>query len=105
MSSRPHNRRFFSTQMVYASAMSADTSSFTDKWSGFLASVWTQVRAALVVGLPAEDESRSGSGHDARAGDEPTRRAIRSLDDYAGHQTRNGLGSLDIGAGRSPVGE
>ncbi len=86
--------------------MSADASSFTDKWSGFLASLWTQVRAALVVGLPEENESRSGSGHDATAGDQPTRRrAIRSLDDYAGHQTRNGLGSLDIGAGRSRIGE
>ncbi len=85
--------------------MSADASSSTDKWSGFLASVWTQVRAALAVGLPADDESRSSSGHEAMAGDQPTRHAIRSLDDYAGHQTRNGLGSLDIGAGRSRIGE
>ena len=85
--------------------MSADASSSTGKWSGFLASVWTQVRAALAVGLPADDESRSASGHETRGGDQPTRRAIRSLDDYAGHQTRNGLGSLDIGAGRSRIGE
>ena len=66
--------------------MSADASSFTDKWSGFLASVWTQVRAALVVG--------GGAG-----------RPDAGRDDYAGHQTRNGLGSLDIGAGRSRIGE
>ena len=85
--------------------MSADTNSLTDKWSGFLASVWTQVRAALVVGLPAEDESHSDAGHEATAGDRPTRHAVRSLDDYAGHQTSNGLGSLDIGAGRSRIGE
>jgi hypothetical protein len=91
--------------IVYAYAMSADASSFTEKCSGFLASVRTQVRAALVVGLPAEDESLSSSGHDDSLVDQPMRRAIRSLDDYAGHQTRNGLGSLDIGAGRFRIGE
>jgi len=85
--------------------MGTDANSFIDKWSGFLNGVWTQIRAAVVVGLPAEDEPRPGSGHDASAGDQPTRHAIRSLDDYAGHQTRNGLGSLDIGAGRSRIGE
>ena len=105
MSSRPHNRRFFSTQMVYASAMSADTSSFTDKWSGFLAGVWTQIRAAVAVGLPAEEESRSGAAPELSSEGQPTRHAIRSLDDYAGYQTRNGLGSLDIGGGRSRIDE
>lgn len=85
--------------------MSADASSFTDKWSGFLASVWTQVRAALVVGLPEENESRLVAAHEISAGDQLTRPEIRSMDDYAGYLTSNGLGSLDIGGGRSRWGE
>jgi hypothetical protein len=71
---------------------------------GAVTSVWTQVRAALVVGLPSEDESR--------AIEEPTAqdsldslRAIRSMDDYAGYLTSNGLGSLDIGGGSSRWGK
>jgi hypothetical protein len=85
--------------------MSADASSFTDKWSGFLASVWTQVRAALVVGLPEENESRLVAAHDTSAGDQVTCPEIRSMDDYAGYLTSNGLGSLDIGGGSSRWGE
>jgi len=80
----------------------ADTSA--KKWSGFFASVWTQVCAALVVGVPSEDVSRRASGREA-TGAKPAHRAIRSLDDYAGYLTSNGLGSLDIGGGRSRVGE
>jgi hypothetical protein len=74
-------------------------------WSGFLASIWAQVRLAVVMGLPAEVESRASVGHEANAGDHLTRHAIRSLDDYAGYQTRNGLGSMDIGGGRSRIDE
>lgn len=85
--------------------MNVTSSSFSARWSGFVASVLTQVRAALVVGLPAEHEPGADSGCAAGLGDQPTRRAIRALDDYAGHQTRNGLGSLDVGAGRSRIGE
>jgi hypothetical protein len=74
-------------------------------WSGFLASIWVQVRLAVVVGLPAEVESRASVGHVTNAGDHLTRHAIRSLDDYAGYQTRSGLGSMDIGGGRSHIDE
>jgi len=83
--------------------MSIEANSFTDKWSGFLAIVWAQIRAAVVVGLSAD--SGSGAACEAGVGEPLGRRAIRSLDDYAGHQTRNGLGSLDIGAGRSRIDE
>jgi hypothetical protein len=93
------------TPIVYAYAMSTDDSSFTDMWSGFLASVWTQVRAAQVVGLPAEDESRSVAAHETIAGDQLTRPEVRSMDDYAGYLTGSGLGSLDIGGGSSRWGE
>jgi len=85
--------------------MNCEANSFTYKWSGFLTSIWTQIRAAVVVGLPADDEPGSGSGCEWGVGEQRKRRAIRSLDDYAGHQTRNGLGSLDIGAGRSRIDE
>jgi hypothetical protein len=85
--------------------MSTNDGSFTDMWSGFLASVWTQVRAAQVVGLPAEDESRSVAAHETIAGDQITRPEVRSMDDYAGYLTGSGLGSLDIGGGSSRWGE
>ena len=85
--------------------MRAEADSFTDKWSGFLASVWAQVRAALAVGLPAEDYLRSGAAPEVNAEGPPTRHVIRSLDDYAGYQTRSGLGSMDIGGGSSRIDE
>ena len=87
--------------IVYAYAMNAEANSYSGKWSEFFATVWTQFRAAVVVGLPADVEPGAGSGCEGGVGKQPTRRAIRSLDDYAGYQTRNGLGSLDIGGGRS----
>ena len=68
-------------------------------------SMWTQIRAGLVVGLPAEDESRSGAAPEANSGGPQNRYTIRSLDDYAGYQTRNGLGSMDIGGSRSHIDE
>lgn len=85
--------------------MRAYADSFTEKWCGFLTSVWTQVRSALVVGLPAEDEFRSGAAPEVNSEGPPTRLAIRSLDDYAGYQTRNGLGSMDIGGGSVRIDE
>lgn len=85
--------------------MRADIHSFTYALSGFLSSMWTQVRAGLAVGLPAEDESRLGAGNEAGACNQPMRHAVRSLDDYAGYQTRNGLGSMDIGGGGSRIDE
>ena len=85
--------------------MSADANSFTAKCSGFLTSVWTQIRAGVAVGLPDVDGPCSGTGPDEGAGATPTRRAIRSLGNYSGRLTRNGLGSLDIGGGRSGIDE
>lgn len=74
------------------------------KWWAFIASLWAQVRVAFAVGL-LDSESRPasapGSAHDHPAARGP----VRSLDDYAGYLTRNGLGSLDVGGGRSRAGE
>ena len=85
--------------------MRSDVNSFSHTLSGFLTSMWTQIRAGVVVGLPAEDESRSGAAPEVNSGGPQNRYAIRSLDDYAGYQTRNGLGSMDIGGGRSRIDE
>ena len=85
--------------------MRSDVNSFSYTLSGFLTSMWTQVRAGVVVGLPAENQSRSGEAPEVNSEGPPSRHAIRSLDDYAGYQTRSGLGSLDIGGGRSRIDE
>ena len=85
--------------------MRSDANSFTYTLSGFLASMWTQIRAGVDVGLLAEDESRSGAAPEVNSGGPQNRHAIRSLDDHAGYQTRNGLGSMDIGGGRSRIDE
>jgi len=75
------------------------------KWLAFIASLWAQVRMAFAVGLPGDDDSRPasapGPAHDPRAAGRP----VRSLDDYAGYLTRNGLGSLDVGGGGSRTSE
>ncbi len=67
----------------------------------FFATVLIQTRAALAAGLLPESESQVDFDT------EPTDRmrlvpcASRSMDDYAGYLTSNGLGSLDIGGARS----
>lgn len=77
-------------------------------WFEFLGSLRTQLRAAFVVGLPADRAVRSGdldTNGDGEAlvantwfssGD--VRR--RYLDDSPGYITRNGRGSLEVGAFR-----
>jgi hypothetical protein len=85
--------------------MRSDFNFSTDMLFGLLNSMWTQIRAGLVVGLPAEDESRLGAAPGVNSGGPQNRYAIRSLDDYAGYQTRNGLGSMDIGGSRSRIDE
>lgn len=79
--------------------------SFTDTLSALLASVWTQLCAGVAVGLPDVDGPVSGTGSDEGAGVAPTRRPILSSGSYTGRLTRNGLGSLDIGGGRSGIDE
>ena len=72
----------------------------------FFASVWTQIRTAVFVGLPAEEGPGTRSGGSSVDDEEMSSPAIRSMDDYAGYLTSNGLGSLDVGGGsRSRWGE
>jgi hypothetical protein len=72
------------------------------KLSSFIASLATQVRAAIQVGLP---------GDDIAAGRTDECELTRGLsethlcDDALGRMTRNGRGSLEIGAGKTRVDE
>lgn len=84
-----------------ASLVSASAESSVGCWSGFIASLCTQVRAALAVGLASEDEARAACDLDSFDESPPARRGVRSMDDYAGYMTSNGLGSLDVGGGGS----
>jgi hypothetical protein len=67
--------------------------------------MWTQIRAGVAVGLPDVDRPSSDTKSDDAFGVAPTRRAIGSSGNYSGRLTRNGLGSLDIGGGRSGIDE
>ena len=76
----------------------------TNKLFSFIASVATQVRAAILVGIPIDDSETGARGTDER---ELTRGLLDAqlLDDAHGRMTRNGLGSLEIGAGKTRVDE
>ena len=73
------------------------------KLSSFMASLATQVRAAIHVGVPADD----GAGARRTNACEPTigLSDAQLWDDAPGRMTRNGLGSLEIGAGKTRVDE
>ncbi|MBK8107021.1 MAG: hypothetical protein IPK42_16105 [Betaproteobacteria bacterium] len=73
------------------------------KLSSFMASLATQVRAAIHVGVPV-DVAAGARQTDAC---EPTLGLsdAQLWDDAPGRMTRNGLGSLEIGAGKTRVDE
>lgn len=75
----------------------------TNKLFSFIASVATQVRAAIHVGFPVDD----GAGERQTNASEPTLGLsdAQQWDDAPGRMTRNGLGSLEIGAGKTRVDE
>lgn len=68
------------------------------KLSSFMASLATQVRAAIHVGV-VDDAA------EARRTDEFVLSDAQLWDDTLGRMTRNGLGSLEIGAGKTRVDE
>jgi hypothetical protein len=74
------------------------------KLSSLLASVATQVRAAIEVGVPVDD---TAAGERQTNACEPTLGLsdAQQWDDAPGRMTRNGLGSLEIGAGKTRVDE
>ncbi len=92
----------------YLLAMAADNRSLRSRWSEFLGSLRTQLRAALAVGLPADEAARPGdlgADEDVEAGVGRKRSGTgdagrRYRDDSPGYLTRNGRGSLEVGAFR-----
>ena len=74
------------------------------KLSNFLSSFATQVRAAIEVGVPVDDSVAGVRRVDEC---EPTFGPSNAQlwDDAPGRMTRNGLGSLEIGAGKVRVDE
>ena len=92
--------------------MSADSRSLRNRWSDFFGSLRTQISAAFAVGLPADDARASvepgagQEGDDELVGRSAARdRARRLRDDAPGYMTRNGLGSLEVGAFRDRTGD
>lgn len=73
------------------------------KLSSFVASVVTQIRAAIQVGVAAEDGEKARRVEDCELTLGPS--APEGWDDAPGRMTRNGLGSLEIGAGKTRVDE
>jgi hypothetical protein len=79
----------------------------------FIRSLRMQLVAALAVGLPADETARSrdqGADEEGEAGMVRPRSvagdaARRYRDDSAGYLTRNGLGSLEVGAFRERPGD
>ena len=72
------------------------------KLSSFLASLATQIRAAIQVGVPVEDDAKARRTEERELTFGPS---AAELWDAPGRMTRNGLGSLEIGAGKTRVDE
>jgi len=68
-----------------------------------MASVATQFRAAIQVGVPVEDGAEARRTDVGGSTFGPA--ASELWDDAPGRMTRNGLGSLEIGAGKTRVDE
>ena len=71
------------------------------KLSSFMASVVTQFRAAIHVGVPVHDEVRVRRTEECELTFDPS--SAEPWDEAPGRMTRNGLGSLEIGAGKTRV--
>ena len=73
------------------------------KWSSFVASVATQIRTAIQVDVPIEDDATARRSEECVKTLGPS--AAELWDDAFGRMTRNGLGSLEIGAGKTRIDE
>lgn len=73
------------------------------KLSSFMASVATQIRAAIQIGVPVDDGAKARRTEERELTLGPS--AAEFWDDSPGRMTRNGLGSLEIGAGKTRVDE
>jgi len=80
--------------------------------SGLVSSLCMQIRTALIVGLPEDANTKNDQDtHQQRNVGPVCERssagelAHRHRDDASGYMTRNGLGSLEVGAFRDRTGE
>jgi hypothetical protein len=73
------------------------------KLSSFLASIATQVRAAIHVGVAADDGAEVPRPYACELTPGPIEAQV--WDEAPGRMTRNGLGSLEIGAGKTRIDE
>lgn len=71
--------------------------------SSFIASLSTQIQAAIHVGVTPEDCTEARLTDHVRPTFSPA--AAELWNDAPGRMTRNGLGSLEIGAGKTRVDE
>jgi hypothetical protein len=78
-------------------------SGISSKLSGLMASVATQLRVAVHIGIPVEDSAEARRPANCELTLDPS--GMRLWDDAPGRMTRNGLGSLEIGAGKTRVDE
>lgn len=74
-----------------------------NKLSSFMVSIATQIRAAIQVGVPVEDDAKARRPEARERTLSPS--AAEYWDDAPGRMTRNGLGTLEIGAGKTQVDE
>lgn len=72
--------------------------------SNLIANLVTQVRAAIEVGVPVDDTVER-SRRTAELGPTIDSPEEHRWDDALGRMTRNGLGSLEIGAGKTRIEE
>ncbi len=87
--------------------------SLRNRWSEFFGSLRTQIGAAFAVGLPVDEARSSGEPGAGQEGEDglgwrpsaPRDPVGRFRDDAPGYMTRNGLGSLEVGAFRDRTGE
>ena len=73
------------------------------KLSSFLASIATQVRVAIHVGVAADDGAEVPRPYACELTPGPIEAQV--WDEAPGRMTRNGLGSLEIGAGKTRIDE
>ncbi|MEN9418310.1 MAG: hypothetical protein RI988_1930 [Pseudomonadota bacterium] len=73
------------------------------KLSSFMASIETQVRAAIHVGFAAEDSAEVLRPDECELKPGPFEAQV--WDEAPGRMTRNGLGSLEVGAGKTRIDE
>ncbi len=86
-----------------ARAMNLCPATLPEKGVAFLSSLWGQLCVAACVGLSSSDDHGHVGEHEDGGGPK-TAPPVRSMLDYSGYLTRDGLGSLDVGGGVTPLG-